>query len=86
MFYVYLLENKSREHYIGCTANLDERIKLHNSNKILSTRNKRPFEIIYYEAYKSKEDAFHREKNLKLRANAFTGLQRRLIKSIGKAL
>ena len=83
MFYVYFLKSKKNStHYIGCTSNLVNRIKKHNDNKIFYTKYKGPFEFLYYEAYKSKEDAFQRERNLKLRANAMTGLKRRIGRSL----
>ena len=61
------------------------RIAEHNTNMNISTKNKGPFELIYAEAYKAKADAFEREHNLKLRANALTGLKRRLRGSLNKA-
>jgi len=42
-----------------------------------STKSRRPFELIYYEAYKSEKDARKRESNLKLRSKAFTQLKKR---------
>jgi len=86
MFYVYLIKSKKYANlYIGCTNNLVRRLEDHNKNLVFSTKNKSPFEITYFEGYKSKVDAFHREHNLKLRAQALTGLKRRLSKSLGEA-
>jgi putative endonuclease len=83
MFYVYLIKSKKYGTlYTGCTSNLVKRIEKHNKNMIYSTKNKGPFEIVYYEAYKSKNDAFQREHNLKLRANALNGLKRRIKRSL----
>ncbi len=42
-----------------------EDLKNHNNGKSNCTRSKRPFELIYYEAFKSKTDAISRERNLK---------------------
>ena len=87
MYYVYLIKSKrDRNLYTGCTSELRIRFEKHNNNQVPSTRNRGPFELIYYEAYKNKGDAFHREHNLKLRANALTGLRRRLAKSLSEAL
>lgn len=87
MFYVYLIKSKrSNNLYTGCTNNLVKRFKEHNGNKNFSTKYKSPFELVYYEAYKNKDDAFNREHNLKLRANALTGLKRRLRKSLSEAI
>lgn len=86
MFYVYLIKSKKYSNlYTGCTSNLVKRLEEHNKNMNFSTKNKGPFELIYFEDYKNKEDAFHREHNLKLRAQALTGLKRRLGKSLSEA-
>ena len=66
MYYVYILKSiKDKKLYVGCTKDLKKRINMHNSRQVFSTKFRRPFEIIYYEAYKNKEDAFEREKFLK---------------------
>lgn len=83
MHFVYILRsNKNGMLYIGCTGDLKKRLFEHNNNAVPSTKGRGPYELIYYEAYKSEGDAFKREKNLKLRANALTGLKRRLSKSL----
>lgn len=83
MYFVYLLKSKQFGNlYTGCTHDLRKRFAEHNNNQVKSTKNRGPYELIYYEAYKSEKDAFKREKNLKLRANALTGLKRRLLKSL----
>jgi putative endonuclease len=65
--------------YTGSTNNLRERFSMHNKGKIFSTKNHRPFELLYYEAYKVESDARHREKNLKLRSRAFEQFKKRLV-------
>lgn len=83
MFYVYVLKSRAdSDFYIGSTNDLKKRLILHNSGKIFSTRLRRPFEIIYYEAYKSEKDARRREHNLKLRSRAFAQLKKRIIESV----
>ncbi len=83
MFYVYLIKSKKdSDMYIGCTKNLVKRLGEHNSNASVATRDRGPFDLIYFEGYKNKYDAFNREHNLKLRANALTGLKRRLKQSL----
>ena len=87
MFYVYLIKSqRTQQLYTGCTADLVKRISEHNADLNISTKGKGPFELIYFEGYKDKKDAFHREHNLKLRANALTGLKRRIRESLGEAL
>ena len=83
MFYVYLMRStKDGDFYIGSTNNLKKRLLEHNKGLNFSTKHRVPFELIYCEVYKSEEDARHREHNLKLRANAFNQLKRRISKSL----
>jgi len=66
MHYVYVLKSKKDNmFYIGYTDDLIRRLKLHNSGKVFSTRNRKPFDLIYYEASMNKEDALKWEKYLK---------------------
>ncbi len=83
MFYVYILKSKKDgQRYTGSTNDLKNRFKEHNNGKVLSTKARRPFELIYYEAYKSDYDARKREKNLKLRSRAFAQLKQRIYESL----
>lgn len=83
MFYVYVLKSKKDENmYIGSTNDLKERLVMHNAGKIYSTRLRKPFDLIYYEAYKAEKDARRREHNLKLRSRAFAQLMKRIQKSL----
>lgn len=78
-YYVYILKSfKDNSFYIGCTPDLRNRIVKHNKGEVYSTKNLRPFKLIYYEAYLSKEDAFMREKQLKRFAKGFAQLKGRL--------
>ena len=82
MFYVYVIKSKKdKMFYIGSTNDLRERLRQHNNGRVSSTRLRIPFEIIYYEAYKSEGDARKRESNLKLRSRAFTQLKKRIERS-----
>lgn len=66
MHYIYILQSqKDRKLYTGYTSNLKERLKLHNKGKVISTQNKSPLDLIYYEACLNQQDATHREKYLK---------------------
>lgn len=79
MFFVYILRSlKDGQLYIGSTDDLRRRIEEHNTGKSESTKFRKPFKLIYYEAYISERDARHREHNLKLRARALAQLKRRL--------
>lgn len=64
MFYVYLLENKEREQYVGFSTDLKKRLQEHNLGRNASTRGK-DWKCIYYEACLDSEDARRRERYLK---------------------
>ena len=65
-YYTYVLRGKSdKKYYTGYTTDLMQRFEAHNKGKVESTRNRRPFELIYFEACLNKDDAIHREKYLK---------------------
>ena len=82
MHYVYvLLSKKDNKLYIGRTGDLRRRFKEHNDGLNLSTKNRRPFVLVYYEAYKSSNDAARREVRLKKFNNSYTELRKRIIDS-----
>lgn len=79
MFYVYVLKSlKDSELYIGSSNDLKRRLKEHQNGESFSTNLRRPFELIYYEAYKDEHDARIREQALKLRGNARRFLKERM--------
>ena len=51
--------------YAGLTSDLKKRLVEHNEGKSTFTKFGRPWELVYYEAYKNKKDAASREKYLK---------------------
>jgi len=65
MYYVYFLFLNNGDIYKGSTNDLKRRISEHKLGKVISTRYKRPFEFIAYEAYLLKSDVLRREKFLK---------------------
>ncbi|MCX6740502.1 MAG: GIY-YIG nuclease family protein [Candidatus Parcubacteria bacterium] len=67
MYFVYYLQSKIRptQFYVGYTTKLDIRISDHNKGLSASTKPYRPWDLIFYEAYKDKKDAKRREKYLK---------------------
>ena len=66
MFYVYVLKSqKDQCLYTGATSDLDNRLEKHNKGLIESTKDRIPFELIYFEACIDKRDAFRRERYLK---------------------
>jgi putative endonuclease len=51
--------------YTGFTSNLKLRFERHNKGLVESTKDRRPFKLIYYEACLNKNDASKRERYLK---------------------
>jgi len=65
-YYVYILRSlKDGKNYTGYTKNLKLRFQQHNDGEVLSTRNRRPLKLIYFEGCLNQQDATHREKYLK---------------------
>jgi len=74
MYYVYLIHNTvDNSTYIGYTNNLERRLKEHKAKHA---------ELVYYEAYKNKQDAQERERKLKQRGQATCWLKSRLKHSL----
>ena len=66
MYYTYVLKShKSGRWYTGSTEDLRKRFNQHNQNKSRYTKKRGPYDLIYYEACKNREDAEVREKYLK---------------------
>lgn len=66
MFYTYVLKSKiDNKLYVGFTDNLRRRLLEHNSGEVLSTKDRRPLEIVYFEGCLSKDKAIKREKYFK---------------------
>lgn len=83
MFYIYLLKSqKDGNLYIGLTSDLRRRIKEHNGGMTRSIKNRRPFKLVYYEAYTAFEDAKMRESKLKQFKNSYKELKKRIPHSL----
>ena len=66
MYYVYVLRSlKDGKFYTGLTTNLKRRLAEHNEGITKSTKYRKPFELMYYEACRNYKDAIRREKYLK---------------------
>ena len=58
MYYVYVLRSlKDSKLYTGKTGDLKRRFKEHNSGKVIATKSRKPFELVFYEAFRNKTDA-----------------------------
>ncbi|MEA3355305.1 MAG: GIY-YIG nuclease family protein [Patescibacteria group bacterium] len=76
MFYTYVLKSLvDKKLYTGSTNDLKRKIKEHNSGSEKSTKNRKPFKLVYYEACLSLEKSRKREQYFK------TGFGRRFLKT-----
>ena len=66
MYYVYILQSQNDNHfYIGASADVAKRLEKHNSGASKSTKQYRPWNIIYMEDFVTKPQAMKREYYLK---------------------
>ncbi len=66
MFYTYVIQSeKDSKNYIGYTSDLQARLAQHDKGEVTSTKHRRPFKLIYYEACLNQQDAKNREKYFK---------------------
>ena len=66
MYYIYILHSKKDQKFCaGFTNDLKLRLEQHNKGYVESTKNRRPLELIYYEACLDQDDSIRREKYLK---------------------
>ena len=65
-YWVYiLLSLKDGKKYTGYTKNLPSKFKAHQKGEVKSTKDRRPFKLIYFEGCLNQQDATKREKHLK---------------------
>lgn len=67
VFSVYILECSDKSFYIGCTNNIDKRLREHNHRKngARYTRIRRPVKLVYKEEFETLIEARGREALLK---------------------
>ena len=83
MYYVYVIQNKiNKKIYIGYTRDLKRRMKEHYHRIILGNTQGKDWELVYYEAFRSKIDAQHREQKLKDHGQSKRWLKERLKHSL----
>ncbi|MFZ5559224.1 MAG: GIY-YIG nuclease family protein [Patescibacteria group bacterium] len=55
MYYFYVLQSQTNNKlYKGSTEDLRKRLEEHNKGKVASTKNGRPWNLIYYEGHRNK--------------------------------
>jgi putative endonuclease len=66
MHYVYILQSLVYgSYYVGSTTDLKRRFSEHNKGAVRSTSSKRPYKIVWYCGFSSKNKALDFEKYLK---------------------
>jgi len=79
MHYLYLLQSQADNSlYFGITNDLTRRYHEHNDGQSQFTKSKKPWKLIYYEAYANSNLARDREKQLKRFAKSYAMLKKRL--------
>lgn len=65
--FVYILECADQSLYVGCTNNLEKRLKEHNGSKRGAhyTKTRRPVTLSYHETFSTLREALRREAEIK---------------------
>ncbi len=85
MYHVYILKSKKDNSlYVGYTNDVQRRLQEHNKGQVAYTKDHVPWDLVYYEAFASLEDAKQREKGLKYFGKAFGQLKRRIKNSLNR--
>ena len=75
MYYVYILRSTiNNDLYVGSTQNIENRLHLHNSGRVKSTKGYKPWILLESESYPMRSKAVQRERFLK------TGQQKELLR------
>lgn len=83
VYYFYVIKSKKlNKVYYGSANDLKRRVREHNRATSGFTSLGKPWKLVYYEAYLSKEDAAERERAVKLRKNSYVLLRKRIKRSI----
>ena len=65
-FYVYILQSlKDFSFYVGQCNDLDYRMSKHADGQSKYTASKRPLRLVYFEVYKTRNEAIAREREIK---------------------
>ena len=65
-FYIYVLKSElNKSYYVGSTENINDRVKLHNSWLVQSTKRYIPWDLVYREEFPNLSRARKRELKIK---------------------
>lgn len=81
MYYTYILRNLiTSRYYIGYSPNLKNRLTKHRTGKVLSTKSSLNYELEWYCAFKTRDQALEFEKYLKT-GSGIAFMKKRFFKS-----
>ena len=80
MYYAYIIQSipYPRRKYIGFSTDLKKRLADHNASRNTSTRNGKPWKLVFYAAFESEEEAKLFEEYLKTSSGKAFANKRRL--------
>lgn len=62
LFFAYILKSlKDGKYNYGSAEDIERRVNRHNKGLVLSTRYRRPLELIYKEEFQTRSEAYRRE-------------------------
>jgi putative endonuclease len=82
MWYFYVLQSQMDRGYFykGSTGDLIRRFRQHNNGEVTSTKPRRPWKLVYYEAYITEKAARQREAHVKKSGSISVPLIKRIKK------
>lgn len=64
--YLYILQSlKNNSYYVGSTTNINQRLSFHNNGYVKSTKNKRPYELVFTQEFEDIKTAHKAEIKIK---------------------
>ena len=64
-YYCYILRCADAHYYVGATADLAQRLGVHQAGRVPATQQRWPVRLVYYEEYATAVEAYRRERALK---------------------
>jgi putative endonuclease len=66
MYFTYILQStSSNKFYIGHTSDINSRLERHSGNREKATKNRGPWELVYFEEFETKSLSQTREYEIK---------------------
>lgn len=64
--YLYILQSlKNNSYYVGITTNINQRLNFHNNGYVKSTKNKRPYKLVFTQEFENINIAHKAELKIK---------------------